>query len=183
MAETLDFDALYGVARGKHLYQFYKSSEDYLRVLLAYFHAGLEKGEACLWLVSESMGIRKVLDACRAEIPGTDAYLAKRQFQIRSAEAWYLTDGHFDEARALANARDFVTEVNQAGFQNIRGSGDAGAIPHEEWSKLPSYEIKIEGFVRQCGIIALCAYPILECSISDTRSVLEHHDSVLVGRI
>lgn len=183
MAESLDFDSLYGVTRGKHLYQFYKSSEDYLKVLLSYFKAGLEKGDACLWLVSESMGIEKVLEACRSEIPGTDDYLARRQLQIRSAEAWYLTAGHFDESRALANARQYVTEVNEAGFRNLRGCGDAGAIPHEDWSKLPAYEIKIEGFVRQCGIIALCAYPILECSISDTRSVLEHHDSVLVGRI
>jgi len=181
--QDLDFDALYGVSKGRHFYQFYKSSEDYLKVLIAYFRAGLEKGDACLWLVSRRMGVERVYEECQARIPGFSEALASGRFQMRSAEDWYLTLGRFDEARALDNARQYLEEITSAGYKVLRGAGDAGAIPHEDWPLLHSYEEKIDEFIHRFQAIGLCAYPIFECSITDTRHVLERHDGVLVGKL
>ena len=44
---------------GGHYYQFYKTAEDYLHISLSYLYAGLKKGNACLWLVNDQLGIEK----------------------------------------------------------------------------------------------------------------------------
>ncbi|HTL47372.1 MAG TPA: MEDS domain-containing protein [Verrucomicrobiae bacterium] len=181
--QKIDFDGLHGVSAGKHLYQFYKNTEDYLRILTAYFAAGLEKGDACLWLASEKTGLEKVREAAEQMIPNAARHLAAGRLEIRSAESWYLTKGRFDEARAADNARVYIAEKREAGFKTFRGAGDMAAIPHQDWNSVWPYEKKIDAFVKGNLITGLCAYPILECAISDTRKVLELHDGVLVGKL
>lgn len=178
-----DFDSLHGIAAGKHFYQFYKNQNDYLRVMIAYFRAGLEKGEACLWLVPQKIGVQQACVIADSEIPRFLYYLSASQFQIRSAEDWYLTDGSFDEKRAMANAQQMLSDIQRKGFHLLRAAGDLSAIPREDWEKVHDYEAKIDPWIRTAPVIALCAYPILELNLLDTKSVVENHDGVLVGRI
>ncbi len=183
MSRHLDFDFVHNIAPGRHLYQFYKNSEDYLRVLIPYFQAGLTKGEACLWLVSDKMGVEKMSDAADAQIKRYLYYVSAGQFQILSAEKWYLTDGRFDEAKAVRNASEALQSALKRGFHRLRGAGDVGAIPHTDWPLVRAYEKKMASFIKTSSLIALCAYPILGCTLPDTKAVLEAHDSVLVGRL
>lgn len=181
--KNADFDALHGVETGKHLYQFYKSQEDYLRILTSYFAAGLEKGDACVWLVSEKTGMQRVLEYVRERIPDFDAHHQAGRMQILSAENWYLDKGSFNEEKSLYNAVQMGNRVRGLGCSRLRGAGDAAAIPHEQWAAVHQYEEKIHTALKSVPCVLLCAYPILDCSISDTRAVLKNHDSVLVGRL
>ncbi len=180
---SADFDALYGVETGKHLYQFYKSSEDYLRILSSYFSSGLEKGDACVWLVSDAMGIGSVTAYLEKVIPDVKEHLETKRLQLLSAENWYLDGGKFNEEKALYNAAQLAGTLRQLGCSRLRGAGDAAAIPHAQWPEVHIYEEKIQHTLRDTPCILLCAYPILGCSIADTRAVLKNHDGVLVGRL
>jgi hypothetical protein len=182
MAQVNDFDALYNVSPGKHLYQFYKGLDDYMSVVTAFFRAGLEKGEACLWLVPAATGIEKAKGMAELLIPGAERYLETGQLEIRSGEDWYLTGGRFDADRAVNHAAAALEEMRAAGYKILRGVGDAAAIPHQDWPAVHVYEQKMADFIPSAPLIALCTYPILQCSIADTRAVVEEHDSVLVGR-
>ena len=107
-----DFDSLHNICTGKHFYQFYKGLEDYLHVMVSYFQAGLEKGQACLWLFSERIGVKEVHYAA-SFIPGFETYLAKGQLEILPGEDWYLTNGAFDEEKAMANAANYLGKTQK----------------------------------------------------------------------
>ncbi|MBI3316881.1 MAG: MEDS domain-containing protein [Candidatus Omnitrophica bacterium] len=176
-----DFDAIHNIYTGRHLYQFYKSAEDFYHILIPYFQSGLEKDEACLWLVSDPMGVEEAINLCDDQIPRFWFYFASGQFQILSAENWYLADGVFDEAKAMANAQGYAMQILSQGYKRLRGAGDAGAIPKRDWPRMHAYEQKIHSWIRASPMIALCAYPIIECSLFDTKSIVTSHDDVLAG--
>jgi hypothetical protein len=175
-----DFDSLHAISPGRHFYQFYKHTDDFLSVMGPYFEAGLQRGDACLWLVSQRHNIN--FNQIITEI--TDRhYLLAGQFQILSAEDWYLDGtGTFSEEKALENAENYLKSVFEKGFKCLRAAGDAGAIPRKDWLAVAVYEEKAQAIIRSNAVIALCAYPILECTPSQTKQVLELHDDVLVGK-
>ena len=152
--------------------------------MIPYFRAGLEKGEACLWLVSKRNGCDFVRVTAEALIWRFLFYISSGQIQILSAEDWYLTDGSFDETKALKNAEEYVAKIENLGFQGLRAAGDVGgAVPRVEWPKVEAYEKKISPWLKSNSVIALCAYPILECTPSQAKGILDCHEDVLVGRI
>ena len=176
-----NFDSLHAITSGKHLYQFYKNSEDFLHVMIPYFDAGLAKGEACLWLVSKRNGFDLARDTAEAMIPSFSAPHSLEQFQILPAEDWYLTEGVFDEAKAVRNAGNYLERVLKLGFSALRIAGDAGAVSRNDRPQFEAYERKIMPWIKGRPVIALCAYPILECTPSQAKTILECHEDVLVG--
>lgn len=177
----MDFDSLYNVQCGKHFYQFYKQPEDYFKVMVPFLGAGLEKGQACLWLVSRRIGLERVYDVARQHLPNFSEALPSGQLEILCGEDWYLTDGLFDEEKAFLNASKYLERIHKRGFTQFRASGDGASVPQSEWPKVRTYEAKVNVFIRESGGIALCAYPILQCTLSDTKAVLDTHDEALVG--
>lgn len=175
------FDILHHISPSKHYYQFYKHADDYLRAMIAYFQAGLEAGDACLWLVSEKIGMEEACETAESVIPGFPSYVERRQLQILSAEDWYLHSGCFDEGQSFRNASYFLEEIQKLGFSRIRGAGDAGAVPRRDWPRLWSYEKNVDSLIKASPLIALCAYPILELSLKETKMVLDCHDDVLIN--
>lgn len=175
-----DFDSLHAISPGKHFYQFYKHTDDFLSVMIPYFEAGLQKRDACLWLVSK----RHRLDFARIVNQIIDRHRPlPEQFQILCAEDWYLDGtGSFSEEKSLENAGNYIRSIFEKGFKCLRGAGDAGAIPRKDWPAVAIYEEKAQTIVKSNPVIALCAYPILECTPSQTKQVLELHDDVLVGK-
>jgi hypothetical protein len=182
MLNGRDFDIIHHIQPGKHFYQFYKNQDYLLRVLIPYFEAGLQKGEACLWLVSKKTGVSETTAFAETRIPRFLYYLASGQIQILPAEDWYLTDGLFDEEKAMSRANETVAHVLKMGYHRLRGAGDMGSIPRRDWGRVHIYEGNISGLIRSASLIALCAYPISQCTLPDTKSILENHNSVLVGR-
>jgi len=180
---SADFDSLHEILPGKHFYQFYKNSEDFFSVMIPFFQAGLEKREACLWLVSQKNGLDSALTIAQATIPQFSNYVSTGQFQILSAEDWYLTDGSFDEAKAINHALEYLETIQKKGFQQLRGSGDGGVILRRDWPLVEAYEKKMGPWIKENHIVALCAYPILECTPSQTKGILDCHEDVLVGKI
>ena len=183
MANDKDFDSLHNLSPGKHLYQFYKNSEDFLQVMIPFFQAGLEKGDACLWLVSETIGFQRAYEAVQSKIRRFKDATSSGQFEILPGEPWYLNNGKFDEEQAVFNARNYFEKIKQAGFECLRGAGDAACIPKSEWGKVDLHERKMDSWVKSQPIIALCAYPLLKCTPSQAKNVLESHEDVLVGHL
>ena len=181
---TFDFDIAHDIAASKHFYQFYKNTDDYISLMMAYFRAGLEKGQACAWLVTEKIGLEEVHRLAELKIPRFLYYLCAGQIQILSAEDWYLTNGTFDEEHALANAQRYVENFMKQGYHCVRlGGSCAAAAARHDWWKFESYEQKVHEIIKGLPIIALCAYPILECSLRETKVVVDSHDDVLINHL
>ena len=151
--------------------------------MIPFFQAGLENKEACLWLVSEKNGLDFARATAEAMIPGFSSYVSTGQFQISSAEEWYLTNGSFDEAKAIQNAEEHLAKIQKQGFGRLRGAGDGGFVSRKDWPLVEVYEKKISLWIKANSIVCLCAYPILECTPSQTKGILGCHEDVLVGKI
>lgn len=176
-----DFDTLHNVSVGKHFYQFYRNDDDYVKNVASFFRCGFAKNQACLWLVSERIGVS---DACKhiaEQLPNFKDLLATGQLTIFSAESWYLKDGRFCKRQAISNALTYLKWTLESNYSALRGCGDSGAIPHEDWSEVFDYEVKMHEWIKAHPVIALCTYPITRCNLSDTRKVVTCHDAVLVG--
>lgn len=177
----MDFDTVHRIKVGGHYYQFYKSMDDYLQISLSFLYAGLKKGNACLWLVNDQLGMEKAEKEFLNVYPDATGYLVSHQLQIKSAQSWYLNRGTFDMKQSLENARAFLEDCFKRDFSCVRGIGDAGSIPDDDWGSLHDYEEKLHLMIENVPLIAVCAYPIQRCSITDTKHVIESHHQPLFG--
>ena len=167
---------------GRHLYQFYKSHHDYLRFMIPFFQTGLEKGEACLWLLSEKNHYDETYVFVEKTLPRFSFYRELNQLQILPAEDWYLCRGAFDEEQALSNIGRYVERMEAKGFQRWRASGDVGAIVPEDRIRFSAYERKVHPLIKERSLTALCAYPLYDCNLPQIKSVVDCHDGVLAAR-
>lgn len=178
----MDFDSMHRIKVGGHYYQFYKTQEDYLQISLSFLYAGLKKGNACLWLVNDNMGIERAEKEFLSVYPDATGYLLSHQLQIKSAQNWYMKRGCFDMDQSLENAKTFLQSAFQRDFSCVRGIGDVAAIPDDDWMQLWEYEARLHSMIESIPLIAVCAYPIHRCSIADTKKVIElHHQPLSVS--
>jgi len=178
------FDSLHQILPGKHFYQFYKGSGDFLNVMIPYLDAGLRKGEACLWLISKKNGIDFSRVTAESLIPGFSDYLSSGQFQIIPAEDWYLSDDSFSADQAVRNIEAYIEGVEGRNFKRFRVAGDiGGVVPNADWPYVEAYEQNISSWLKAHSIVALCAYPILECPPSRMKGILDFHEDVLIGKL
>ncbi len=175
----MDFDTIHHIKVGGHYYQFYKTMDDYLQISLSFLYAGLKKGNACLWLVNDELGIERAEQSFLSVYPDATGYILSHQIQIKSAQSWYLNRGCFDINQALENARIFLDECTRRDFACVRGIGDVGAIPDEDWLAVHEYEDRLHAKMDKAPLIAVCAYPIQRCSIADTKQVITSHHQPL----
>ena len=170
-------------AHGRHFYQFYRGKEDFFRIVLPFLRLGLENKEACLWIVSDSIGTVEAVHAFQRQYDFSP-FIESGQLLIVSAERWYLNrEGRFSESQALEKAKKFIQDKQRLGFTAFRGVGDAGWVENSEWFKFQSYEEKIHRWISDLQITVICAYPIQRCSITQTQDVLDSHHGVFLTKL
>jgi len=176
-----NYDSVHHVKDGCHLYQFYKGMKDYVSSISGFFRVGLLKGDACLWIIDDRHGFDAILRLANPLVPNIHDYLASGQLTLRSADQWYLMNGRFCAEQAIANAENFIQGRLQSGYEHIRVVGDCGVVPREDRLRFQAYEEKAHHIIRQAPVVVVCAYPILDCTLSETSAVLDLHDHVLVS--
>lgn len=169
-------------SQGRHFYQFYKGREDLFHITIPFLKLGLENKEACLWIVSKAIGILEAVEAFQRQCNLTQV-IETGQLLFLPVEKWYLEDGRFSERKALKIFRSFIEEKTQQGFTSFRGVGDVGALGHQDWASLQSYEKKIQEHVKSIKITALCVYPIESRTLVQTKDVLDNHDTVFLTKL
>ena len=178
-----NFESLKQIEHGSHFYQFYKTIDDYVSSHGIFFRTGLTKGEACIWLIDDVVGIKQIQQMAEKIIPNFLLYLCTGQMTMLSANQWYLKDGKFDEQQSVANAQEYIQKMFDKGYSAIRGAGDAGSIPKAERYKLESYEARMHQIIKQLPLTGLCAYPIDECSMRDVQMIIQNHDCRILARL
>ena len=167
---------------GKHFYQFYRGREDLFRVAIPFLKLGLESQEACLWVVSNSVGIAEAIAVFQRRFD-LSPFLERKQLLIIPAERWYLDRGRFSERAALKRMKKFLEERRLKGFSAFRGVSDVGWLEARDWPKFQAFERKIHDWMQVLKMTAICAYPIQHCSLTQSQDVLNHHHSVFQTKI
>ena len=96
--------ALLDMPWGSHVCQFYDAKEDLIKMLVPYFKQGLERNEACVWLVGD-LTIEEARNALAAVVPDLDRFMAAGQMQIRHYTEFYTNAERNSEAAGPAQRR------------------------------------------------------------------------------
>ena len=151
---------------------FYDTEDFKHKITFPFLEAGLLKGEAIVYLVSEHK-----LDSESREIQGymMDVdYFRKEAFTIMSSYEWYLKKGRAHAETIVANWQTLLEEKLNAGFTGLRVAGEMEVFfDHAKINDLLIYE---ETLGRQLSpsICALCLY---EKPRLDNKQILTLHQS------
>ena len=151
-------------------------------MVIPFLRRGLESHEACLWVVSRTIGVLEAIEALQRGYDLTP-FLGNGQLLVVPAEQWYLDRGQFSERKAFQKLKKFIEDREHRGYRHFRGVGDLAWLEGEDWPAFQLFEKKVHQWIQEFGLTAVCAYPIQQCSVTQTKDVLDHHDSVFQTKL
>ena len=176
--------ALLDMPWGSHVCQFYNSKEDQIKMLVPYFKQGLEKNDACVWLVGD-LTVEEARNALAAAVPGLEHYMAKGQMQIRHYSEFYTNpDGTVKPADALRDQfAEMGSTVRAKGFRGLRASGSVSWIDDDDaMSRFMDYETKVHCAIQDSRMMAVCTYPARAAALHRSRELIHNHGKIFVKR-
>jgi DNA-binding CsgD family transcriptional regulator len=167
---------------GTHICLFYETKEDLLDSNVAYFKAGIEKGEFGLWAISDPISMSEANVALRLGIPGFDRYLADGHFEIVAGRDWYLPDGEFQLGRIIERWHKKNRDALASGHGGLRISGNALWQRGELWKDFCDYERTLDKSIRGHQMLVLCTYSLEASRARDVLDVARVHQGTLARR-
>jgi DNA-binding transcriptional ArsR family regulator len=162
---------------GDHAFVLYDTEHFRRKIVFPFLEAGLSRGEAVVYLVSEHK-----LDSERREIKryriNVDDFRTEA-FTIMSAEEWYLKRGKTKAETIIANWLTLAKEKQKAtraraAFTGLRGAGDTRVFfENEKINELLRYE-KALGRQLPHNICGLCLY---DANKLDRRQFIQVYNS------
>ena len=177
-------EALLDLPWGSHVCQFYDSKEDQLAMLVPYFKQGLERNEACAWLVGD-LTVEEARNALAAAVPDLDDYMAIGQMQIVHYSQFYSdANGSVRAPDALSdNFAAMGAAARDQGFQGLRASGSVSWVKDDEnMSRFMHYESMVNLAIQNSRIMAVCTYPAGAASLCACRELIHNHGQIFVKR-
>ena len=159
--------------------------EDLLELLVPYFRQGLEKNEACVWMVGD-LSVDEARNALAAAVPDLDQYLSSGQMVIRHYTEFYThEDGTVKPADTLRD--DFAAmEFIGAGERVSRPARVrvvwAGSMAIDTMSRFMEYETKVHCAIQDSRMMAVCTYPARAASLTASRELIHNHGNIFVKR-
>ena len=174
--------ALLDMPWGSHVCQFYTAKEDLLSMLVPYFKQGLERNEACVWLVGD-LTVEEARAALAVAVPDLQRYLDKGQMQIRHYTELYTTpDGKVKPPAELSDAFAAMgSTVTASGYEGLRASGSVSWVKDEEsMARFMEYETKVNLAIQTARIMAVCTYPAGSAAMCQCRELIHNHGRIFV---
>ena len=142
---------------GDHAILFYNKEEDVKRkIAFSFLEAGLLKGEAVAYLVSEHKMDSEVQEIQRYGITTEDS--RNEAFTIMSAYEWYIKKGKAQADMLIANIQTALKAKQKAGFTGLRMAGETEVFfDYTKVKELLKYEAAL-GRQLAFDICVLCIY-------------------------
>ena len=144
-------------------------------MLLAYFKAGLEDNEFCVWVVSEPLSERDAWDGLREAVPDFDRYLSKRNIEVFDGHDWYLKGGTFDSSRVMTAWNKKLDRALDRGYAGLRGTGNTAWLQKKDWKAFSEYEQLVNDSITGRRAILLCTYALNSCGANELLDVVATH--------
>jgi hypothetical protein len=176
--------ALLDMPWGSHVCQFYDRKEDLVEMLVPYFKQGLEKNDACVWMVGD-LTVEEAGNALAAAVPGLERHLAEGRMQIRHYTEFYTNpDGTVKPADTLRDQfAEMGSTVTAEGFRGLRASGSVSWIDNEsDMSRFMDYETKVHCAIQDSRMMAVCTYPTRAAAFHQSRQLIHNHGQIFVKR-
>jgi hypothetical protein len=141
---------------GDHAVALYDNEDFKRRISFPFLKAGLLRGEAAVYIVSEDKRDSEIREIRKYGIDFDR--LPKEAFTIMSAYEWYLRNGRAKAKTILTNWQTLIHEKKKAGFAGVHAAGEVAVfISNGKSEELLRYE---ESLGRQLvsDICGLCLY-------------------------
>jgi len=167
---------------GTHICVFYETKQDLLDVCVAFFEAGLESNEFCVWAVSKPADEKEAMKALRARVPQFDRRLAAEQIEILKGYDWYLPANEFDLQRITGGWNVKLESALAKGFEGMRVSGNAFWLETKLWKEFREYEEELDRTLAGRKMIVMCTYALKAARAVDLMDVARAHQLTVAHR-
>ena len=167
---------------GAHICLFFETKQDLLDTNVAYFRAGLESNEFCVWAVSDPISEQDARNSLRRGIPDFDRYLAAGRIEILPGRDWYLKGNQFELQRITGNWHEKLIGAQAEGYDGMRVSGNAFWLATNHWKEFCEYEQEVDKSLTGWKLIALCTYSLGAARAVDILDVTRAHQFTIARR-
>jgi hypothetical protein len=140
-----------------HVILFYSRPEDKHRVLFTYLKAGLDRGEAVLYVAGQESpdAIRRSMGKLNIDV---GAFERSGALHVIDCKDWYMIDGKFSVSRTMELWKKLYDESIAKGFKGLRVTGETDLFFENGMVKdLLEYERSLHR-VLELPMTAICAY-------------------------
>src|SRR5688572_25529638 len=175
-------DVLGDIPWGTHFCHFYQTKKDFVDLLTAYFKAGLENNEYCLWASSNPLNVERVMQSLKESVRDFEGHLRRKSFEILPITEEYLKEGKFNPQEIINGwVRRLQTALDN-GFEGMRMHGNKGWLEDDDWERFQEYEKRLGSGMKDHRIIMLCTYPLAKSDAATFLDVVHIHGRVVASR-
>jgi DNA-binding CsgD family transcriptional regulator len=167
---------------GAHVCLFYETKQDLLDAHIAYFAAGLQDHEFCLWAISDPITEQEARDALAQGVPDFKRHLAEGRIEFLSGREWYLKGEEFDLQRITGGWHEKLRGALAKGFAGMRVSGNAFWLSTDHWKDFLDYEHELDRSLTDKPMIVLCTYSLRASRGVDVLDVAHAHNVTIARR-
>ena len=167
---------------GAHICMFYQTKADLLDAAVAYFAAGFDSNEFCLWAVSAPVTEEDAKSSLRRSIPDVDRHLSDGRIEVIKATEWYLKGDQFDLQRITSGWNEKLSGALAKGYEGMRLSGNAFWIATKHWKEFCEYEEELDRSLAGQKMIVLCTYSLGASRAVDMLDVARAHQFSITRR-
>lgn len=167
---------------GGHICVFYETRQDLLDTCSAYFAAGMQRNEFCVWAVSSPVTEEDAADALRRVVPDVDQALAAGKLEILRGAEWYLKGDQFDLDSITRGWNEKLESALARGYDGMRISGNAFWAQTAHWKDFNQYELEVDESFAGARILALCTYSLPASRAAEILDVARAHNFALARR-
>jgi DNA-binding CsgD family transcriptional regulator len=166
---------LAGVKHGSHLCAFYETKEDLLDLILPFFTGGAKRGDACVWMMPDSVSAEEAALHGRAAV-------AESGIELYAGRKIYLKDSHFEREPVVSFWNEKLQRALDAGRSGMSASGDAFWLQPSDWNAFLEYEAYLTKTIVDKPITLLCTYPLSASKSGDIFDVACAHQFAIAKR-
>jgi len=140
-----------------HVILFYTNHKDKRLVLFTYLKAGLDAGEAVVYVAGDepSNAIREAMSGFGLNV---EHYQRTGALRVVDYRQWYIIGGKFNIERTLSLCKKALDEATTRGFKGLRVAGEMACFfKHNMINELVVYERALHREL-EIPLAAVCAY-------------------------
>jgi hypothetical protein len=162
----------------RHVCAFFDGPEDECRVMMPFFRDGMARGERAVSIVPTSWSDYRG----RLRSAGVDPDAPRGQFELRSSEEYYESEGPLDPDAMLRRMRQTFEESRALGFPLTRLAGHAGRslVSATTIDAYLEYEARLNDVVTGVPDVVVCTYDARQVSAGVALEVLRTHPMAIV---
>ncbi len=165
---------------GTNICMFYRSKVDLLEATVAYFKAGLDQNELCIWAISDPLTELDAKTALFRGIPEFSRHEQAANLSVMTGEPWQIGKDEFNLQRITGGWSARLLRAREAGYAGLRISGNAAWLDSHHWKDFCAYDQELSRSVAGKQIILLCtqAQSDLTAGVDYIAATQAHHYTI-----